>query len=75
MRQRNDVWPAFERKARHRNIDPARFAERFEKRIGEWRARRDAERAEHLAGEPDEFQRSSVPCGEGFGGQLTAGAR
>ena len=50
-----EVWASFERKARHKQIDPSRFQERFEMRIPQWRAAWDAEMAEHLAGEPDRF--------------------
>jgi predicted nucleotidyltransferase component of viral defense system len=50
------VWPSFERKARHKQIEPSKFAERFEKRVPQWRAGWDAEMAEHLGGEPDRFE-------------------
>jgi len=53
--QVDDIWPAFERKAQHKQIDPAQFAERFEKRIPQWRSRWDSEIREHLGGEPDQF--------------------
>lgn len=51
-----EVWLAFERKARHKGIDPSQFGERFDKRIRDWRTRWDSEMAEHLAGEPDQFE-------------------
>lgn len=51
-----DVWLAFERKARHQGIDPTQFGERFDKRVRDWRTRWDSEMAEHLAGEPDRFE-------------------
>jgi hypothetical protein len=51
-----EVWLAFERNARHKGIDPAQFSERFDKRVRDWRTRWDSEMAEHLAGEPDQFE-------------------
>lgn len=51
-----EVWPAFEQKARHKGIDPTQFGERFDKRVRGWRTRWDSEMAEHLAGEPDPFE-------------------
>jgi predicted nucleotidyltransferase component of viral defense system len=42
------LWPAFERKARHRGLDPERFAERFDGREAEWKRRWDAELGEYL---------------------------
>ncbi len=42
----DDIWPAFERKAQHKQIEPAQFAERFEKRIPQWRSRWDSEMRE-----------------------------
>jgi predicted nucleotidyltransferase component of viral defense system len=50
-----ETWPAFERKARHKQIDPAQFSERFETRVPQWRSRWDSEMHEHLGGEPDQF--------------------
>jgi predicted nucleotidyltransferase component of viral defense system len=49
------IWPLFERKARHRRIDPARFADMFEKRVPQWKARWQAEMETHLAGDPQPF--------------------
>jgi predicted nucleotidyltransferase component of viral defense system len=46
------AWPVFERKARHRGLDPGRFAERFEKRVPEWRARWDKELVEYVDSPP-----------------------
>lgn len=50
-----DIWPAFQRKARHKQIDPGRFAEMFEKRLPHWRDRWQDEMSEHLPGEPQQF--------------------
>jgi uncharacterized protein len=49
------IWPLFERKARHRGIDPERFAERFEERVPEWTRRWDNELSEYVIGESPEF--------------------
>jgi len=46
------IWPAFERKARHRDCDPERFAEVFDARAVEWERRWDDELAEYLAEVP-----------------------
>jgi predicted nucleotidyltransferase component of viral defense system len=43
------VWPAFERKARHRGRDPDRFGEFFERRVSEWKRRWDRELVEYLS--------------------------
>jgi len=50
-----EIWPVFERKARHKHIDPTQFPERFEKRIPQWRSNWESEMREHLPGEPDHF--------------------
>ena len=50
-----NIWPVFERKAAHKQIDPARFAECFEKRMPQWKARWEVEMSEHLTGEPPAF--------------------
>lgn len=42
------AWPNFERKARHCDLDPDRFAEYFERRAPEWQRRWDAELVEYL---------------------------
>jgi predicted nucleotidyltransferase component of viral defense system len=55
MLELHSIWPVFERKARHKQIDPARFAESFEKRMPHWKERWDTEMNEHLPGEPPEF--------------------
>lgn len=44
------IWPLFERKARHRGLDPERFALRFKDREAEWRRRWDDELSEYVAG-------------------------
>ena len=46
------VWPAFERKARHRDRDPANFAEIFDSRVSEWERRWSAELIEYVAPVP-----------------------
>lgn len=46
----------FERKARHKSIDPARFGEMFEQRMPQWKSRWETEMGEHLAGEPEPFK-------------------
>ncbi len=49
------IWSAFERKARHRGLDPERFAERFNDREGEWQRRWEAELVEYLTEPPPHF--------------------
>lgn len=44
------VWPAFERKTRHRGIDPELFRTRFEQREPEWGRRWHDELAEYVSG-------------------------
>lgn len=44
------IWPLFERKARHRDVDPGRFAGRFEDRVPEWNRRWDHELSEYVPG-------------------------
>ncbi len=46
------AWPVFERKARHRGIDPGRFAERFDDRVSSWRHRWTTELAEYVSPTP-----------------------
>ena len=48
------IWPAFERKARHRGRDPDRFAEYFNDRVPKWRDRWEQELPEYVA-EPPHF--------------------
>lgn len=72
--QLDDIWPAFERKAQHKQIDPAQFAERFEKRIPQWRSRWDSEMREHLGGEPDQFDTVERAVRRALRAKLTAGA-
>lgn len=52
----NEIWPVFERKALHKNIDPGRFNETFEKRMPQWKSRWESEMSEHLTGEPEPFK-------------------
>lgn len=42
------VWPVFERKARHRDRDPDRFAEYFDSRVPKWKDRWDRELPEYV---------------------------
>jgi predicted nucleotidyltransferase component of viral defense system len=49
------IWPSFERKAKHKGIDPARFVESFEKRMPQWKARWQDEMDEHTPGDPTPF--------------------
>jgi predicted nucleotidyltransferase component of viral defense system len=44
------IWPSFQRKARHRDIDPNLFASRFGEREPEWQRRWDDELAEYVTG-------------------------
>lgn len=46
------VWPTFERKARHRDRDPDRFAEYFESRVEKWADRWERELPEYVASPP-----------------------
>jgi predicted nucleotidyltransferase component of viral defense system len=68
-----EVWLTFERKARHKGIDPAQFGERFDKRIPDWRTRWDSEMAEHLAGDPDRFETVERAVRRALRSQLTTG--
>lgn len=52
-----EIWPMFERKALHKHIDPGRFSETFEKRMPQWKSRWETEMSEHLAGEPEPFNK------------------
>ena len=49
------LWPAFERKARHRGLDPDRFAERLDARESEWQRRWETELGEYLIEPPPHF--------------------
>ena len=49
------LWPAFERKARHRGLDPDSFAERFNAREPEWKRRWENELGEYLTEPPPHF--------------------
>jgi uncharacterized protein len=46
------IWPAFERKARHRDRDPDNFPEVFRARTAEWARRWDTELVEYVASVP-----------------------
>jgi len=51
-----EIWPVFERKARHKSIDPTRFSKMFEQRMPQWKSRWESEMSEHLSGEPEPFK-------------------
>ena len=51
-----DAWAMFEQKARHRNIDPAGFFERFDERDPQYEERWADEMSEHLAGDVPHFE-------------------
>jgi predicted nucleotidyltransferase component of viral defense system len=42
------AWPTFERKTRHRGLDPDIFARRFDERTQEWQRRWETELAEYV---------------------------
>lgn len=44
----DDIWPAFERKTTHKNLDPQRFADMFAKRMPAWSRRWDTEMEDHV---------------------------
>lgn len=46
------VWPAFGRKARHRDRDPGGFAGRFDSLVPEWKRRWDLELVEYVDSPP-----------------------
>ncbi len=45
----------FQKKAKHRKINPASFGQRYERRIAEYEKRWERELAEHVCGEPPRF--------------------
>ncbi len=47
------IWPLFERKARHRDRDPARFGESFADRVPRWEERWDGELIEYVESPPE----------------------
>lgn len=49
------IWPLFERKARHRRVDPGRFAARLSDREPEWRRRWTNELSEYILGDTPHF--------------------
>jgi predicted nucleotidyltransferase component of viral defense system len=69
----DSVWPAFERKARHQNIDPERFVESFEKRMPQWKARWSEEMQEHVSGELRPFNRVEREVRRAFRSRLRSG--
>lgn len=50
------VWPLFERKAKHRQLDPSLFTMRFEERLPQYEARWTNELSAHVAGDPPQFE-------------------
>jgi predicted nucleotidyltransferase component of viral defense system len=50
------VWPLFERKARHRQLDSSLFPTRFEERLPQYKARWTKELSDHVPGEPPQFE-------------------
>jgi predicted nucleotidyltransferase component of viral defense system len=51
------VWPLFERKARHRQLDPSLFQTRFEERLPQYKARWTNELSVHVPDEPPQFEK------------------
>lgn len=51
----DEVWDLFERKARHRDIDPSTFPARFEDRMARYRRLWSRELDEHVPDEPPPF--------------------
>jgi predicted nucleotidyltransferase component of viral defense system len=51
------VWPLFERKARHRQLDPSLFQARFEERLPQYEARWTNELSVHVPDEPPQFEK------------------
>lgn len=51
----DETWDLFERKARHRGIDPTTFAARFEDRLERYRRLWNSELDEHVPDEPPPF--------------------
>jgi uncharacterized protein len=51
------IWPLFERKARHRQLDPSLFPTRFEERLPQYKARWTNELVVHVPGEPPHFEK------------------
>ncbi len=47
------MWPLFERKARHRDREPGRFAESFDNRVPRWEERWDGELIEYATSPPE----------------------
>ena len=50
------IWPLFERKARHRQLDPSLFPTRFEERLPQYEARWTNELSDHVAGDHPQFE-------------------
>lgn len=55
----DEAWSMFEEKARHKDIDPGRFFERFDTRLVQYEERWADEMSEHLAGELPHFDAMS----------------
>lgn len=51
------VWPLFERKARHRQLDPDLFPTRFEERLPQYEARWTDELSVHVPEAPPQFEK------------------
>jgi uncharacterized protein len=51
-----EVWPLFERKARHRSLDPSALNDSLEDRIERYRQRWDTELADYLSGPVPPFR-------------------
>jgi predicted nucleotidyltransferase component of viral defense system len=51
------VWPLFERKTRHRKLDPGLFPTRFEERLPQYEARWTDELSAHVPDEPPQFEK------------------
>lgn len=52
----NEVWETFEAKARHKNIDPGGFFERFDERVAQYEDRWVDEMSEHVLGQLQPFE-------------------
>lgn len=51
----NPIWPAFERKSRHRGLDPTTFTDRLKSNLPRYEQRWDVELSEHVQGGPPHF--------------------
>jgi predicted nucleotidyltransferase component of viral defense system len=66
------IWPTFEKKAAHKGIDPASFAERFEARVPHYKKRWEDELGEHLPGALPPFDGLLREVRRALRGQLKA---